>query len=379
MSSTSSAASVPISAVSHPSSHRFNAHPPAWAISPSLDHSNVVLEMFKEAGIILHHFRLGKHRANTFGREEGIVTHYINHPSLSRQHAAIIHTQSPPPSTSSSSSSSSTPSLSSAPLSSPSGLVLVDLHSSHHTFLNSIQLLSGEPYPLYDGDIIRFGGSTRQYKLSALGRKRETEEEKQVVSLLNGTSEEKKAEEERRKVKEGAAAAAAAAKAGTNGSSSSSNKRPRDETGSSQSKGKGHGVTSPHSSSSSSSKQSRPSLVRASHILLKHRDSRKPVSHRGPITRTREEAREGVLKQLHLLDEVKAKSSDGSDELRSRFAEIASGMSDCTSSKRGGDLGPFDFKTMQPKFSEAAFALKVGEISDLVETDSGVHIILRTE
>ena len=33
---------------------------------------------------------------------------------------------------------------------------------------------------------------------------------------------------------------------------------------------------------------------------------------------------------------------------------------------------------MQRPFEEATYALKVGEISDVVDTDSGVHLILRT-
>ena len=47
--------------------------------------------------------------------------------------------------------------------------------------------------------------------------------------------------------------------------------------------------------------------------------------------------------------------------------------------KRGGDLGHFARGTMQPAFEEASFALEVGEMSGVVETNSGVHIILRIE
>jgi peptidyl-prolyl cis-trans isomerase NIMA-interacting 1 len=46
---------------------------------------------------------------------------------------------------------------------------------------------------------------------------------------------------------------------------------------------------------------------------------------------------------------------------------------------RGGDLGKFDRQSMVPAFANAAFALKVGEISAVVETQFGFHVIKRTE
>jgi NIMA-interacting peptidyl-prolyl cis-trans isomerase 1 len=42
-----------------------------------------------------------------------------------------------------------------------------------------------------------------------------------------------------------------------------------------------------------------------------------------------------------------------------------------------GDLGLFSRGQMQPSFENAAFALAVGELSDIVESDSGLHLILR--
>jgi NIMA-interacting peptidyl-prolyl cis-trans isomerase 1 len=61
------------------------------------------------------------------------------------------------------------------------------------------------------------------------------------------------------------------------------------------------------------------------------------------------------------------------------LAQLAQTESDCSSAQRGGDLGFFGRGQMQQPFEEATFNLKVGELSDLVYTDSGVHIILRTE
>lgn len=61
------------------------------------------------------------------------------------------------------------------------------------------------------------------------------------------------------------------------------------------------------------------------------------------------------------------------------FEEIASEFSDCSSAKRGGDLGPFGHGQMQKPFEDASFALEVGELSIPVWTDSGVHIIKRVK
>lgn len=110
------------------------------------------------------------------------------------------------------------------------------------------------------------------------------------------------------------------------------------------------------------------SEVEASHLLVKHAGSRRASSHRQEkITRTKEEARE-------LLEGYKQEIDDGAD-----FAELASKYSDCSSYKKGGSLGRFKKGVMQAKFEEAAFGLKVGEMSGIVDTDSGLHIILRTK
>ena len=53
-------------------------------------------------------------------------------------------------------------------------------------------------------------------------------------------------------------------------------------------------------------------------------------------------------------------------------------MLQCGSAAKGGDLGFFGKGEMQKAFEETTYKLKVGEMSEPIFTDSGVHIILRT-
>jgi peptidyl-prolyl cis-trans isomerase C len=95
--------------------------------------------------------------------------------------------------------------------------------------------------------------------------------------------------------------------------------------------------------------------VRASHILVK-------VDEKADAA-TRQKARakiDGVLKQ------VKA----GGD-----FAKLAQANSDDGSASQGGDLNYFNKGTMVPAFDKVAFELKPGQVSDIVETQFGYHIV----
>lgn len=70
---------------------------------------------------------------------------------------------------------------------------------------------------------------------------------------------------------------------------------------------------------------------------------------------------------------------EGSAAMRELFAEIAHTESDCSSAQKYGDLGSFGRGAMQKAFEDASFSLAVGEVSGVVDTDSGIHIILRVE
>lgn len=108
--------------------------------------------------------------------------------------------------------------------------------------------------------------------------------------------------------------------------------------------------------------------IRACHLLVKHQNSRRPSSWREKvITRTKEEAVEELKKYIGYIEEG-----------RNTIEELAETFSDCNSAKNRGDLGYFERNMMERPFEEAAFALKVGEMSPIIETASGVHIIKRT-
>jgi len=62
-----------------------------------------------------------------------------------------------------------------------------------------------------------------------------------------------------------------------------------------------------------------------------------------------------------------------------KFSAIAKQISRCPSGKRGGDLGTFTRGKMVKEFENAAFTLGKGEISCLVKTQFGYHIIKRLE
>ena len=112
-----------------------------------------------------------------------------------------------------------------------------------------------------------------------------------------------------------------------------------------------------------------PVRVRCLHILIKHKGSRRPASHRSEnITISKQDATDELKTLITRLDD---------DSKTNSFGALAKERSDCSSYKRGGDLGWFGRGEMQPSFEDAAFQLKVGEVSDIVESGSGVHVIKR--
>ena len=98
-----------------------------------------------------------------------------------------------------------------------------------------------------------------------------------------------------------------------------------------------------------------PEQVRGSHILIKV----EPQAD--------EEKRAEAQKKIK---EIQKKLRKGED-----FATLAKELSECPSNAKGGDLGYFSRGRMVKSFEEAAFDLEFNEVSDIVETKFGYHLI----
>lgn len=108
--------------------------------------------------------------------------------------------------------------------------------------------------------------------------------------------------------------------------------------------------------------------IAASHILVAYGEAMRASDQEPVKSRTKEQALVRIREVLK-----KARAGDA-------FAALATEYSDDPSAKeRGGKLGRFRYASMVKPFADAAFALCPGEISDVVETPFGYHIILRTE
>lgn len=104
---------------------------------------------------------------------------------------------------------------------------------------------------------------------------------------------------------------------------------------------------------------STPAQVRVSHILIQFDGDA-----------AEEQKKEAKKKAQKALSRVKS-SED--------FSAVAKEVSDCPSSEKGGDLNFFARGRMVPEFEDVAFSLNVGDLSEIVETRFGYHIIKVTD
>jgi len=112
-------------------------------------------------------------------------------------------------------------------------------------------------------------------------------------------------------------------------------------------------------------KASEPEKVGVRHVLVKYKGAKNAAE---TIERSREDA---CLRALEARDKVLG----GAD-----FDAIVGEYSDeAGAAGRRGSLGTLPRSELAPPFADAAFELTVGQMSDVVETDFGFHLIVRNE
>ncbi len=118
-----------------------------------------------------------------------------------------------------------------------------------------------------------------------------------------------------------------------------------------------------------------PEQVKASHILIMTSDpkgsAKKAGAKKDDAKKDEEKKKAEAKKKIEMIQKKVKKDED--------FAALAKEFSECPSSNNGGDLGFFKRGQMVKPFEDVAFALKPNEISDIVETRFGYHLIKVTE
>ncbi|KAG7400134.1 WD repeat-containing protein 70 [Phytophthora boehmeriae] len=124
---------------------------PKWAATPSRRNRNAKLRVEKE-GSCIEKVSVSSRACYVLGRSEDQSDVWLQHPSVSRQHAAIIHGKD-------------------------EQLCVMDLDSAQGTFVNGKEMKPMEPHQLKGGDKIQFGASTRTYVFENPERPEDTKRE----------------------------------------------------------------------------------------------------------------------------------------------------------------------------------------------------------
>lgn len=111
----------------------------------------------------------------------------------------------------------------------------------------------------------------------------------------------------------------------------------------------------------------KPKTIYVSQILLKTNKSADPNTKNGPVKRTVEEG----MKELNDLRESILENLDG-------FAQMANEISEADG-QNDGVLGWIRQNDVPPEFAQAAWNLKLNELSEIVQTKLGLHLIFRQQ
>ena len=111
-----------------------------------------------------------------------------------------------------------------------------------------------------------------------------------------------------------------------------------------------------------------PARISAKHVLVQYYGAKGAKRAQTAVTRSREEA---CLRAIEVRDKIRG----GAD-----FSKVVVEYSEEPgAASREGSVGSVERGDLVPPFADAAFELDMGQLSDVVESDYGFHVILRTE
>uniref|UniRef100_A0A7S1IET3 peptidylprolyl isomerase n=1 Tax=Eutreptiella gymnastica TaxID=73025 RepID=A0A7S1IET3_9EUGL len=288
---------------------------PDWAAQPR---QGMYLDVCKGTDV-LDRLTIDAEPYYLFGRQENVVDFKLEHPSVSRVHFALVHHQN-------------------------GSVFVIDLGSGHGSAINNRRIDKNKPTKLDVGSTLQAGASTRTYVLRH--------------DRSEGGSHIQPAQAQPRPGLD------------------SDRKRPREEERPTHNKDDGVLAGWNDFPVKKALKRKQPEEIRCSHILLKHRDMKRPFDrHDNVITRTKDEA----IRILKAHKEEIILNLDGMGP-QAKMRKIVKKESDCVSSwKKGGDLGRIKKGQMPKDFEDVAFNLEIGEVGGPVDSELGVHLIMRTE
>lgn len=320
-------------------------------------------------------FNISKFPFYLVGNSESICDFRIDHPSVSRVHLAVVHHKQ-------------------------GKVCICDMHSSNGTFLNGRQIEKGVYVPIAEGDQVRLGGSSRTLFLmlkedpeekarreeeekaaeAAARVREEEEEEKEAAAAKKRKQHDDDEQEEKQRVAD----------------AQSSRRRQREEQ-------EGDTISSGSDDSAKTQKYVRKEADRVMlhHLLIKHKDVENPVSkaprNKGEqITRSAAdaEATANMIRSLLVFGSAELTPEQREEDRQhlvrgspqvlegaGKFFEAVAQHSECATAKKNGLMGEISKQKPLglPQFEEVALHLVPLEVSRVVKTNLGMHLLFRIE
>jgi|UniRef100_A0A7S4LMV6 hypothetical protein len=280
---------------------------------------------------------IDQHPYYLLGRNVKVVDYVLEHPSISRVHVALVHHQS-------------------------GSLFLIEMGTKYGTTINGKAAPKLSPVKLHVGDSFKVAESSREYVV--MNASQPDLPAKGVSPVTDPVDEQVPAKE---------ATALNSRPKGLNAEAStvvSVKRLASDNDASGSAPEPAQLAKKPRVGAS----QEGVEVIQCSHIVLKHSLCQNAVDRdKLPVTRNKQVALAMIADFRQQVVEI-----EEPDARLGKLSQLAKAHSDCGASwKLGGKLPPVRRGVLNEAFEDTAFALSVGEVSKPVETEMGIHVIMR--